>query len=197
MPRRKVIFAQGHYYHVFNRGANRAPIFFRPDNYRYCQKLMVRSQKKTDVKVIAYCLMPNHFHFLLRQDGMTPISDFISGVFNPYTQAVNREQKRTGTLFEGRFRATWVDSESYLTHLCRYIHANPITAGLVHELTNWPFSNLAAWLNEERSPLWDHRFVASHFPQPADYLNFVTTYVQEKAAAPLGWQPFLQDLVQT
>ena len=76
MPRRDVHFAQGNYYHAFNRGANRAPIFFRPGNYHYCQNLMARSQKKTDVKVIAYCLMPNHFHFLLRQDGETPVSDF-------------------------------------------------------------------------------------------------------------------------
>lgn len=195
MPRRDIVFAKGNYYHAFNRGVNRAPIFFRPGNYYYCMNLMMRNQKKHNVQVISYCLMPNHYHFLLRQDGDTPVSEFVKGVFNPYVQAVNREQKRRGTLFESRFKATWVDSESYLLHLCRYIHANPLTAGLVHKLDHWPFSNLAEWSGEEKSPLWDPAFVSSHFPQPDDYLNYIRLYLQEKGIVPDNWNQYLAGLV--
>ena len=82
--------------------------------------------KKKLVDIVAWALMPNHYHFCLRQDTDRPISKFISVIFNAYVQAVNRQQNRAGTLFERRFRHVWVEQEEYLIHLCRYIHLNPV-----------------------------------------------------------------------
>ncbi|HYN87438.1 MAG TPA: transposase, partial [Ardenticatenaceae bacterium] len=124
MPYRTDPFAKDHYYHIYNRGAGRSLLFFGPDNYEHCLHLVKRYYQPYGAVVIAYCLMPNHYHFLLRQETDTPLSRFINVVFNSYVQAVNRQQGRSGTLFQGRFRHIRIDRDEYLLQLCRYIHRN-------------------------------------------------------------------------
>ena len=89
------------------------------------------------LSMIAYCLMPNHYHFLLRPDDDDVLSQFIQRLFNSYTQSFNRQQGRSGTLFEGRAKSVLVDTNEYIVHLCHYIHLNPITAGLTQQPGNW------------------------------------------------------------
>jgi len=114
MPRRAHVFEPGGYYHIFNRGASRGPVFFTPANYEYCLRLAKRHRGDCSAAVIAYCLMPNHYHFLLRQDSDTPLSRFMQLVFNSYVQSINIQEERTGTLFEGRFKHIRVESDSHL-----------------------------------------------------------------------------------
>jgi REP element-mobilizing transposase RayT len=116
VPQRGQVFAKDHYYHIYNRGADRAPIFFNDQNYGHCLDLVARYRQPYGASIIAYCLMPNHYHFLLRQETDVPLSKFIGVVFNAYTQAVNRQEERTGTLFAGRFRHVWIDRDEYLIH---------------------------------------------------------------------------------
>ena len=191
MPRREIQFSPGHYYHAFNRGAGRAPIFFRPDDYQYCRRLLERNQVDYQVQVISYCLMPNHYHLLLRQDGEQPISDYIAAVFNPYVQSVNKQQGRHGTLFQGRFRARWVADEAYLDRVSCYIHANPLVAGLIAANGHWPYSNLAEWVGKISSSLWDRDFVQTRFPESADYLAFLDEYLANRAILPSVWRAYL------
>jgi putative transposase len=75
--------------------------------------------------------MPSHYHFLLRPEEDGLLSRFIQRLFNSYTQAFNKQQGRSGTLFEGRAKSVRVDTDEYVLHLCRYIHLNPVRAGLV------------------------------------------------------------------
>ena len=103
MPYRNAEFTQGQYYHVYNRGAGKSKIFYTEDNYRYLLELMRRYLGKYGISVIAYCLMPNHYHFLLLQLTDMPISKFINVLFNAYVQALNLQQSRTGT-----FTAPWL-----------------------------------------------------------------------------------------
>ena len=126
MPYRGDVFASGQYYHICNRGANCEPIFFDRANYEYLLRLVKGKVMQHGVSVIAYCLMPNHYHFLLRQELDSPLSKFVNAVFLAYVQAVNRQQERSGTLFQGRFRHVWVLREEHLAWLCRYIHMNPV-----------------------------------------------------------------------
>ena len=100
-------------------------------------------------------------------------SKFINVLFNAYVQAVNRQQGRKGTLFEGRFRHVWVDREEYLIHLCRYIHLNPVKAGLVAEIGDWPYSNYLEWIGERAGRLKDDVFIRDRFPTPEAYQRFV------------------------
>lgn len=79
--------------------------------------------------MIAYCLMPNHYHFLVRQEGEYPGGLLPQRIFNGYTKAYNKLYEHSGTLFERRYQVKQVESESHLLHLCRYIHANPIRDG--------------------------------------------------------------------
>lgn len=191
MPRRS--FHQGNYYHIYNRGANRAPIFFSKENYFYFLRLIKKYALKYQITFIAYCLMPNHYHFLLRQDGDFPISKFINVLFNTYVQAVNHQRNRSGTLFEGRFKHKLVERDEYLIHLCRYIHANPVKAGLVTQLEEWPYSNYLEWIDERPGTLIDHDFVDAYFPQRQTYTEFVLDYLRGVEGLPKDIQRYLFD----
>jgi len=180
MPYRGDVFAKGHYYHIYNRGTGGAPLFFIPGNYELCLRLVKRYTTRYGVTVIAYCLMPNHYHFLLRQETETPLSKFINVLFNAYVQAINRQQGRSGTLFQGRFRHVWVDRESYLVHLCRYIHLNPVKAGLVLRPEDWPYSNYLEWIGQRDGSLKDEAFIRERFPTPQSYQRFVADEQDER-----------------
>jgi putative transposase len=182
MPYRGDPFVQRHYYHIYNRGVGRGLLFFNPGNYKHCLRLVKRYCQKYGITVIAYCLMPNHYHFLLRQETDEPLSKFINVLFNAYVQAVNRQQDRTGTLFEGRFRHVWVDREEYLVHLCRYIHLNPVEAKLVSQAGDWPYSNYLEWVNQRSGTLKDEAFIRERFPTPEAYRQFVADHQDEVKA---------------
>jgi REP element-mobilizing transposase RayT len=180
MPRRAHVFEPGGYYHVFNRGASRGPIFFTPANYEYCLRLVKRHRGDCSVAVIAYCLMPNHYHFLLRQDSDTPLSKFLQWVFNPYVQSINTQEERTGTLFEGRFKHIRIESDSHLLLLCRYIHLNPVEGGLVAGPEEWPFSNYLEWIGRRAGTLKDEAFIRQHFGGPEDYERFTRDEIEQR-----------------
>jgi putative transposase len=180
MPHRGDVFAENHYYHIYNRAVGGGLLFFNSGNYEYCLRLVKRYYRKYGATVIAYCLMPNHYHFLLRQETGTPLSKFINVLFNAYVQAVNRQQGRKGTLFEGRFKHVWVDREEYLIHLCRYIHLNPVKAKLVSRLEDWPYSNYLEWIGQRPGTLKDETFIRDRFPTPEAYQQFVADYQDEE-----------------
>ena len=94
----------GQYYHIYNRGVEKRNIFACDENY--------------------------HYHFLVRAAEDDGVSPFLQRLFNSYTQAFNKQEKRSGTLFESRAKSVLIDANSYLFHMARYIHLNPVRAGL-------------------------------------------------------------------
>jgi len=118
MPKRIISFTRGSYYHVFNRGINRNKIFINESDYLRALGLIGYYVRKYNISIIAYCLMPNHYHFLLRQDREEGLPLMVRDAFNAYAQYFNRRMERQGSLFEGRFKAIWIEDESYLLHLC-------------------------------------------------------------------------------
>ncbi|MBM3150826.1 MAG: transposase [Chloroflexi bacterium] len=183
MARREIAFLPNQYYHIYNRGVNREPIFRADRNYYFLLQRFKENLPDNQVSAIAYCLMPNHYHFLLRQDGEIPISALMQAVFNSYTKAFNKAYARSGTLFEGPFRAVGVDTYEYLLHLCRYIHRNPLEAGLVNHPANWVFSNYLEWIGKRQGSLVEHEFVQENFPDPAEYEGFVLDYTPPEKVA--------------
>ena len=177
MPRRKIQFTQGHYYHIYNRGAGRHNLFIEQDNYLYILQKMKEYLTKFSLVMIAYCLMPNHYHSLLRQDGQILASELPKRLFGGYSRAVQRRYDWTGTLFEGRFQARHVGNENYLRHLCRYIHANPVKDGLVHSLEEWPYSNYLEWIGERNGTIVDHGFIQDMFGSRQEYKEFMQDYL--------------------
>jgi REP element-mobilizing transposase RayT len=172
MPYRSDAFAQGQYYHLYNRGAGKGRIFFNAGNYEHLLQLVKRYYKKYGVMVIAYCLMPNHYHFLLRQETDLLLSMFMQVLFNSYVQSLNIQQERTCVLFEGRFKYKRVENWEYLMMLCRYIHLNPVKAKLVTKPEDWAYSNYREWVGLRDSELIDKTFVQDHFSSVEEYITF-------------------------
>lgn len=171
--KRRTQFHPGNFYHIYNRGANRDAIFREHDNYLFLLRRLSRIATEKPISIIAYCLMPNHYHFLLRQNGEFSIGAFMQNLFNSYSKAFNKMYGRTGTLFEGPFKSIHVDKSNYLIYLCRYIHRNPKEACLVSNLSDWPYSNYLEWIEKRNGKLIDRAFVKANFKSPAEYEKFV------------------------
>ena len=137
----QISWQPGHYYHIYNRGARQLSIFREEDNYLLVLRLIKKYLHELNLSLIVYVLMPNHYHFLVQQLGKSAAGLLPQRVFNSYSKAYNKRYAHSGTLFEGRYKAKHVNSDPYLRHLCRYIHANPVKDGLVKHLEEWPYSN--------------------------------------------------------
>jgi REP element-mobilizing transposase RayT len=173
MAKRAVHFIQGGHYHIYNRGANRQPIFKSDENYVYLLRQTKEAAHQHNIVIIAYCLMPNHYHYVVRQDGEEPMSLFVQTIFNSCTKAFNKMWDRSGTLLEGPFKSIHITSDEYLLHLCRYVHLNPVEAGLVNQPERWAYSNCAEWLGLRNGTLVDRKFVLDNFPTPKAYRKFL------------------------
>jgi len=194
MPRRLVTLANEHFYHVFNRGVEKRSIFLSARDYMrfletskhyldHLSRLSRRSKfgnreaNKPLVEVIAYCLMPNHFHFLLKQIQEKGISTFIGKLANSYTKYFNVKYDRIGPLLQGQFKAVLVEDDDQLIHLSRYIHLNPAVSELVKELDTYQWSSYSAYVGKGGDGLVSPEEVLSHFTTPKDYEKFVLDQV--------------------
>lgn len=111
--------------------------------------VQLKAKRKFLVEMIAFCLMPNHFHLLLKQVQENGISAFTGNFTNSYTRYFNTKQKRIGPLFQGKFKAVRVETNEQLLHLSRYIHLNPYSSYLIKtldKLENYPYSSFSEYL---------------------------------------------------
>lgn len=132
-------------YHVYNRGNNSQKIFFNYGNYLYfIKKIETHLLKHSDL--LAYCLMPNHFHLLIETKDNLPddiINRAIQIILSSYTQAINKQENRTGSLFQQHTKAKFLENNTLYAAACfHYIHQNPMRAGLVRGIENWEFSSV-------------------------------------------------------
>ncbi|HEX5808963.1 MAG TPA: transposase [Anaerolineales bacterium] len=163
----------GKYYHVYNRGVNRQPIFASEENYHFLLRRVKQFLPLYPIRIIAYVLMPNHYHFLVGVDEADSLSPFFQRLFNSYSQAFNRQQNRSGTLFEGRAKSILVDESRYVYALVRYIHLNPVIARLAESPQDWEFSNYLEWIDVRRNGIFDEQFRGSLFSSAEEYKRFV------------------------
>jgi len=177
---RRPQYHQGGFYHFYNRGAHRASIFNEPRDYHFVLTRMHRYCRAFQLTPIAYCLMPNHYHFLIRQDGEQRAGLLPQRIFNSYVKAYNHRYQHSGTLFEGSYKVAAVDDESYLLHLCIYIHANPVKDGLVAALEDWPYSNYLEWVGLRHGRLVDRAFVEAYVNDPDRYRHQVELYLEDR-----------------
>jgi putative transposase len=138
------MYLPGHPYHVFQRGNNREACFVERANYQLYLDLWEQCSRRYAVAVHAYCLMTNHVHFLVTPSKTDSVSRVTRDVGSRYAQYFNRRYKRTGTLWEGRHRASLVQDEHYFLACSRYIELNPVTAGMVDEPEIYPWSSYVA-----------------------------------------------------
>ncbi|MCI0521888.1 MAG: transposase, partial [Chloroflexi bacterium] len=161
----------GLYYHIHSRGINRENVFFEERNYAYFLALYTRHFAPV-ADTFAYCLMRNHFHFLVRikdappndtpgvsktpgvsQTGVSDASQKFSNCLNAYAKAINKAYNRTGSLFQNRFGRHVVDSDAYFLTLIAYIHRNPEHHHFVQDFRDWPYSSYQTLLSPRPSRL--------------------------------------------
>lgn len=204
---RKFIFANEEIYHVFNRGVEKRPTFITTRDYqrgiqtlgyyRYqnpqvrfshflnlskeAQTFAIENLQKLNklIDVLAYCLMPNHFHFLLRQTQENGISKFVANFTNSYTKYFNTKNKRTGHLFQGAFKAVRIESDEQLIHVSRYIHLNPVSSYLVtpSELDNYAWSSYPNYVGLNQTEEIEAETILNYFSNKNPYKSFVLDQV--------------------
>ncbi len=188
MPTRRVPLISGEYYHLYNRGNNYEETFLTRENFSYFLKLWRKYLFDNDVEVICYCLMPNHYHFLVYL-----MTDNLSKLMQPfllaYTNSFNRRHKRVGALFQGRFKTKHVNNTEYLLHLSRYIHLNPFKAGLVSSPEEWEFSSYQEYIGLRQGTLPKTNIIIDDFEKPSEYKDFV----EDDIAFPSKMGDFLFD----
>lgn len=194
MPRREIRYVPGGYYHIYNRGANKVSLFRSEENYYYSLRLLKEYRERLRISVVAYCLMPNHYHWLVRQDGNAPAGLLPQRVWKAYSVAYNKLYHHTGTLFEDRYQAIHVCNADYLLHLCRYIHVNPVKHGIALTPDLWPFSNFLDWIDKRNGTLLDKAFIRAHFDRPQNYVAYVNEYLFAHVDLPAGLRDYLSNL---
>ena len=152
------------YYPLFNRANGNERIFRNPDNYKFFLK-KYKQHISSICDTFCYCLMPNHFHFLIRikdeytlkglanfKEGITLdifLSKQFSNLFSSYTQALNKQVNRKGSLFMRAFKRKPIEDEAYLIKLVQYIHCKPVEAGLCDKVDEWKYSSYNALVSSK------------------------------------------------
>lgn len=194
MPSRIIPFLNDYFYHVYNRGSEKRPIFETQRDYqrflktlKYYQiegpkpkfshfpSLLVNKldESKRIVEIVGFCLMPNHFHLLIKQVRDNGITEFLSKLSNSYTKYYNTKYERVGHLFQGEFKGVLIESDEQLIHVSRYIHLNPLVSGLTKELDQYRWSSYREYIDPGLPEFCSKEEVLNHFKSPQDYQQFV------------------------
>ena len=196
----------GAWYHVMNRGAGRQTIFDHDDHRVLFLALLRETVEMFKVEIHAYCLMDNHYHLLVKTPHAN-LSRAMRHLNGLYTQRYNRSIKTDGSLFRGRYKAILVDADAYLLCVSRYIHRNPLEAGLVKMAERYAWSSYRAYIGLDTSPRWLTRFdtlsMIGQRNRAKRYQEFVEVgtdqatvdfYGKNKLAAILGQEAFVRRL---
>lgn len=204
MPYRKVPLIVGETYHVFNRSVARQPIFLSDRDYQraietfqfysfkrpglrfshfkrlsrdqrqsFWSDLITRNQKQ--IAILAYCFMPNHIHFLVREVEENGIATFMKNFQNSLAKFFNTREERQGALFQAMFKAVRIETEEQLIHVARYIHLNPFTSFIIREigeLENYPWSSYLAYIGKTQDDFIEKESMLSLFKSAEKFEAF-------------------------
>ena len=172
MARPPRVFGSGLLYHVIVRGNHRETVFLgHPDYETYLHRLAVYRARYA-VTLHAYCLMPNHVHLVLGTAAL-PLDRFMQCLQQSYTQRFNRRYAQVGHVFQGRYKALLCETDEYLVTLVRYVHQNPVRAGLVTRAEDYPYSGHRAYLGEIATELVDPTLVLGLVGGTSGYVGLV------------------------
>lgn len=203
MPYRIVPFIANEVYHVFNRSIARLPIFIERTDYErvldlvnyyrfnrpplrfsHYKRLSIEQKAEFEksfminensmLKILAYCIMPNHFHFLLQPKKDNAVSDFMRNLQNSYSKYFNTKRERTGSLFQFMFKAVRMETDQQLLHVSRYIHLNPVTSYLreIKDLEAYEWSSFKDYVFNNSSFV-NREMVLANFKSKQEYKKFV------------------------
>ena len=171
MPRTARASIGGICYHVINRGNGRARVFHSNSDFRDFIGLMRRSSTRTPMRVLSYCLMPNHFHFVVWPYNDSDISQWMHWLLTTHVRRYHQLRGTSGRIWQGRFKAFPIEQDIYLLTVMRYVERNPVRANLVESAEDWDWSSLS------RRNAALARQVQSDGPvaRPSDWISLVNT----------------------
>ena len=208
---RNVVFENGEYYHVYNRGIDKRDVFV--DKYDFLRFLKSMKEFNTTlpigslhenhfkdlgvqlpsengerlVEFVAYCLNPNHYHFILKQLVDSGISKFMQKIGTGYTNYFNEKNKRSGALFQGRFKAVLIDSNEYLLYLSAYVnknnHIHHLGVELPSESREWMYSSELDYLGKRNGNMCKKEIILDQFNNTYEYekfMNKVESYSKDR-----------------
>ncbi len=140
---------EGAVYHVTARGNERRKIFFSEADYKKFINYLVDSKKKFNINIHCYMMMSNHYHLIIEtpEANLSKAMHYING---SYTTYINIKKKRSGHLFQGRYKSIIVDADNYLLELSRYIHLNPVRAGMIQKPTDYQYGSYSAYVKNKK-----------------------------------------------
>ncbi|MBW3568649.1 transposase [Candidatus Parcubacteria bacterium] len=183
------IYADDSFYHVYNRGVEKRKIFIDEQDYAVFLNLFKRylSKKPTKddsgreyshmngrIELLAFCLMPNHYHLLIYIHDKNALTELMLAVISSYSTYFNKKYTRVGPLFQDRYKASHILNEGYLQHISRYIHLNP------RQWRQWEFSSLPYYLGERQAE-WLLPNRIAEMMEDTDYLEFLNDYEEHKS----------------
>lgn len=191
MPRRNTIRYESaqSFYHVYARGNGKQKIFLDENDYIFFLNLLERYLSPEEhkdkfgvmypnffnkVDLLAYCLMPNHFHFLVYQHQQTALAILMKSIMTSYSRYFNARHQRSGQLYESRYRSSIISDESYLEHITRYIHLNP------RDWREYAYSSLPYYLQRDTVEWLSPKKIIDMFSGPNEYLNFLADNEETK-----------------
>ena len=208
MALRKTVLATNEIYHVYNRGVEKRQIFLNKRDYSRFLELInyyrfancpvkfsqfkvssqsarqdlfekLENQAEKLVEILAFCLMPNHIHFLLRQLKDSGISKFMNKISSGYSHYFNIRNQRVGPLFQGNFKAVRIETDEQLIHVSRYIHLNPVSSYLIEfgGLESYDFSSYPEYIGK-KTGFCNTKIVLAYSKTVQDYENFVKDQVE-------------------
>ena len=189
-------FAPGEYYHLFNRGNGKMNIFKDAADYNFFlsrieeyiypgrkdRRAPSAGKQRYERKafpvgaftLVAYCLMPNHYHLLFRQNDSTSLSVLMLGLTTSYSKYFNKKYDRVGSLFQDQFKAVHIGSNEQLLWVSAYIHQNPAVSGLVKEPSTYLYSSYSEYLSSSDKELCDTKIVLEQYTEKRIYQDFVS-----------------------
>lgn len=210
---RKIAISVGEFYHLYNRGTEKRTIFLGPSDYSRFMNLLYLCNSEMNivfrdipigrayeydrgeplVEIISHCLMPNHFHLLVREKTEGGTAKFMLKLLTAYSMYFNKKNRRTGALFEGRFKAKHADTDEYLKYLMAYIHLNPVKlidstwkddgikdhAAAENFLATYEYSSYTDWKDGDRneSKILNKEALPEYFTTGVDFNKFVNDFL--------------------
>lgn len=206
MPFRQVIFAPNCYYHVFNRGSEKRTIFQNDRDYQKFLERLKEGLKKFALDLLCFSLLPNHFHFLLKQKTDVSIAKFMNSLLVGHAKFFNTKYQRVGPLFQGRFKAKMIEQDEYLLQLSRYIHRNnlpkSINSGFPSDetrnfrdlLRNYPYSSYQNYLGKKVYPFVETETILGYFSKTNPKLSY-QSFVEDTKEDLEALTPWIFDTV--
>lgn len=151
MPRKHRVHYEEAMYHVMLRGNYQQDIFLSNQDYEHFSGRLSRLKQMYACKIHLYCLMTNHVHLVIEVNRV-PLSKIIHAITSPYARFINQRIRKTGHLFQGRYKAKLIQNEEYLLELCHYIHMNPLKANIVKHLDEYPWSSHLTYAQKKEKP---------------------------------------------